>query len=247
MTMLFSNTTVNHKRTIERRIQLEQLYKENFYNGKCKYAQLCEESIRMKSHDNWIVNDWSARIGDNYDLTINGIPVRVLIIGKEGKSFSDRITKPSRWWPDINRHYKSTYRLLKDIFSYYPASDADDIVLTMFAQSNTYSCAYRKYKDQTTGIKNTDIQKKSCCEIRKREIKILEPTVIVIQYDNLRANDLFADAINCCGKVYYSANAKCYIIESSHPSCRRHPWKKELDNSIDYLKRKGIIPNVSIS
>lgn len=242
--MFFTNVEVNHDKTAERRNKLENLYKEVYCNGKCKYSQECESSIHMKSHDNWIYNDWSAKVGDNYDLTIDGIPVRIMIIGKEGKSFSDCITKPSRWWPGINRHYKVTYNLLKDLFSYYPNNDADDCVLTMFTLSNTYSCAFRNHQDQITGIKNTDVQRTNCSEIRKKEIRILEPTLIIIQYDYLKAIDLCDDAVNCCGKVYYSSASKCYLIESSHPSCRKHPWKNDLDNSIAYTKSLGILPSV---
>ena len=116
--------------------------------------------------------------------------------------------------------------------------------LVMFTLSNTYSCAFRRYEGQTKGIKNTDIQKNNCSELRKKEIEILEPTLIVIQYDYLKAIDLFEDAVNCCGKIFYSEKSNCYIVESSHPSCRRHPWKPDLDNSIAFLKRIDIVPAV---
>ena len=241
----FSNVVADTESTDNRRQRLNNLYNRLYCDGKCKNAKECENSIHMRSCENWIKNDWSAKIGDNYDLTINEKPVRILIIGKEGKSFSDCLTKPSRWWAEINRHYKLTYNLLKDIFSYWPKNDADDIVLTMFALTNTYSCAFRRYKDQTKGIKNSEIQRRNCSEIRREEIKILEPTLIVIQYDYLTATDLCNDAANCCGKVYYSKEFNCYIIESSHPSCRKHPWKKDLDESISYLKNNGVLPAVS--
>lgn len=242
----FSNVTADAERTENRRQRLRILYNSLYCDGKCKYAEECEDSVPMRSRENWIKNDWSAKIGDHYDLTINDKPVRILIIGKEGKSFSDCLTKPSRWWADMNRHYKMTYNLLKNVFSYWPTKDADDIILTMFTLSNAYSCAFRRHKDQTTGIKNTEIQRKNCSEIRKKEIEILEPTLIIIQYDYLTAGDLCSDATRLFGKVYYSEESNCYIVESSHPSCRKHPWKKDLDESISYLKRIGVLPAVAV-
>jgi len=242
--MKFSNVIVNSAKVNERREKLEELYRDFYQNNKCKYFQTCVESIHMKSYENCIYNDWSAKVDDNYDLLIDNIAVRVLIIGKEGKSFSQGLTTPSKWWPEINRHYKCTYSLLKNIFSYYPSNDEDDDILTMFTLSNTYSCAFRKYEEQKSGIRNSDVQKSNCIKLRQKEIEILEPTVIVIQYDYLHSKDLFDDAVQRDEKVYYSEMAKCYIVESSHPCCRKHPWKKNLDNSVKFLKDKGILPKI---
>ena len=99
-------------------------------------------------------------------------------------------------------------------------------------------------EEQKSGIRNSDVQKSNCIKLRQKEIEILEPTVIVIQYDYLHSKDLFDDAVQRDEKVYYSEIAKCYIVESSHPCCRKHPWKKDLDNSIFYLKDKGILPKI---
>ena len=241
---MFTNLLVNTSKTETRKAELLNLYRNLYCNGGCRSFIECAESINMKCHDNWDTFDWSARVGINYDLTIDGVDVRILIIGKEAKELKNQLNDPSQWWPGIKRHYQVTYNTLKQLFNYYPADDSNNHILSMYALTNVYSCAFRSKPDQTTGIKNSPIQKNNCLLIRKKEIEILEPTVILIQYDYLNALDLFDDAVVCCNKVFYSPKQNCHIIESSHPCCRRHPWRQDLNESINYIKANGIIPDL---
>lgn len=208
---VFSNVSFDNETTVKRKVKLQELYNDYYYGNKCNYFDSCSASLRTKSSEHWAVNDWSARVGKNYDLTINGKKVRILIIGKESKNFLEKLSEPSGWWPEINRHYSITYQTLKDMFSYYPKNN-NNPVLTMFTLTNVQRCAFRKYKDQTSGIPNTKEQTINCTKITQEEIKILEPTVILIQFDELSAYDLFCDIERCEGKVYYSKKAKCYIL-----------------------------------
>lgn len=76
-------------------------------------------------------------------------------------------------------------------------------------------------------------QTQNCVILKQAELKILKPTVLLIQTDIITANELYEDAetINVSfpdghGCVKHSKENNCYIIESSHPSCHRHLWKE---------------------
>lgn len=243
--------TSDISKTKKRKAELLNLYQKWYENDTCKYFEECCQG--RVPQEFWTCFDYSARIGDNYYLFFDGMPVRILVIGKEPKAQKPlRFTnRPERWWPDINRHYLVTFNMLKNMLSYYPTKNAvvTDAVLTMFTLSNLYSCSFRKYDGQFNGIPNTTQQMSNCLLLRKKELKILEPTIVIIQNDNIKASWLFDDAVlkfmRLHGNVYYSEkDFPCYIVETSHPCCRSHPWKSDLNDCIDYLKEISALPQI---
>ncbi len=173
--------------------QMQQLYQRQFYDGICVHFDECKE--KKEPNACWITFDWSAEIGTNFDLQYQGKPLRIVIMGKETTGGKNALRAPARLCDfnngKLNRHYSSTYKLLRYIFEY---SGKQDVVLSMYALTNLYSCAFRLHPEQRRGVPNTASQWLHCIELKKEELKILAPTVLILQSTTIKAQHLYPDA-----------------------------------------------------
>lgn len=239
------------ERSAQRKEALKELYARWFAGDTCRHFAACSAKMRSECSCFWEKNDFSARVGDYYDLYYNEMPIRILMIGKEGLSVQSQVRPPARLMEKMNRHYSVTFRTLKKMLNYWPREKSHDAVLQTYALTNMYSCAFKTKQGQTTGIPNSDLQKVNCAALRREEIRILEPTIVVIQNGSLKADCLFDDTCNLLprphGAVAYSAAFGCHILETAHPSCRSYPWVRDLDDCIDFLRKTGALPPIEIS
>ncbi len=234
------------------RFQLKELYEKRWYkNGICKMFDDCRGKKIPK--DYWLLFDRTVRLGDNYCMLFNDKPLRIVFMGKETLGFSDHVVRPALMsdFPEgLNRHYAVTLKTLRYMLNADKNALTNDTVLSMYSLTNLYSCAFCNYPEQTQGIPNSTTQIRNCLTLKKEEMEILKPTVLVLQTKDIRANDLYEDAIDVeivlpdnYGKLKYSNKNECYIIESCHPSNKHHPWKKDLYACINYLKDNTVLPN----
>lgn len=243
--------TYSNQETNDVRVKLKKLYTKWYKNGTCSRFDECKGNLTQK--DFWLLFDHTVRLGGKYCAFYNSKPLRIVFMGKENLGFSHDVERaPLRFdLPNgFGRHYKDTLATLRYIFSAEKRELSDDDVLSMYALTNLYSCAFLSNPDQTTGIRNTSLQKSNCLDLKKSELKILKPTVLLLRCDSIHATDLYYDFTyidivlpNGYGKLGYSSKHNCYVVESSHPSTRRHKWKDDLRTCIDYLKNNGILPN----
>ena len=217
------------------RQQLKELYNEQwFINGKCIKFEECRGKKDPCNY--WLLFDRTVRLGNKYSMAYDSQPLRIVIMGKETLGFKNDVVRPalcSDFPNGFNRHYAVTLDTLRKMLDANKYLLSNDDVLSMYALSNLYSCAFCRYPGQTQGIPNTKLQRKNCVILKQAELKILKPTVLLIQTDIITANELYEDAetINVSfpdghGCVKHSKENNCYIIESRHPSCHRHPWKE---------------------
>jgi len=227
---------IEKEKTIQRKRELLTLYK-NYYceNGICKLYKICSQQAVTDGLVNGYNSSFAAMVGDNYDIIVNGKAIRILIVGKEGRfknECSNSLFSPKRLIGfldegKVNLHYRETYKMLCEMLNYNWVNNSiedtnkflykQDSVLTCFALTNMYRCAFKEHSEQVSNIKNYPEQTKNCLEILKEEIKILEPTIIILQKSGFTADDISPDSTEIFETIYYSNALKAYIIESIHP------------------------------
>lgn len=174
----------------------------------CRYGESCKKSHRQKNGDSPYHEGQLHYVGEHYDLKVNGVDVRVAIIGQEygfgdpgrvhldgrrkmvmiesgGKSFSSR-----------NPHMKGTTNLLRIIFGRWPAEDdrnGESVeidgkrihVFDCFALTNYLLCmagSLRLVRSRWVGRANsTGFMQMKCAEHFRRVFEILEPTLVIVQ------------------------------------------------------------------
>lgn len=257
------------EKTKERKNLAEKMYSDYYKNGICTFKKNCTGNINKGYH-----SSYALQIGENYDFDIDGRPIRILFMGKE--SPADKSTKnvprtatlmevAEDWAAShngrkrVNLHYQETYKMLCYMLNYnpepiYPFYNRDDKVLKHFALTNRYRC---KLDNGRTNITNNHEQRKNCLCILREELRIMKPTVIVLQLQETTADELFFDDENRTEKlkrdenterVVYSPKYDCYVIETIHPNTRGAWWKHKPKflKSVDYLKYKGVLPDLSV-
>lgn len=262
----------NKTRVKEIKDGIAKLYNEQYYqNGTCIFFQDCKKGIQTNINNGYVFS-FAARIGENYSLQLGDEQIRIVVVGKENPRRNLINTPPARLieWENIKRgvnlHYRETYRLLCAMLNYNWDSEnrclADhkkyvykpDAVLTAFTLTNQYRCAFKDYPDQVRNIKNTPTQEKNCTLFLKNELEVLNPTILVIQTDKLKATDIFGgNGLIPCANIdgfYLHQETGCHIIEMVHPAFIKG-WYKEnfprLLDAIDYLRGENKLPPSSYS
>ena len=239
---------------------LESLYINEFYTceNKCIHYAECLDKTKEKAKGKTLVeqynSDYTARVGQNFPLIINGREIRVVIVGKEGTKGEQQLRLPTRLivWKDekrVNRHYQETYKILCEMLNYNWKYDEkcekgktkdnvkycykQDAVLTVYTLTNLYRCAFKDKEkiNKNTTLDNPSEQTKNCLEILRQELKILKPAILVLQ-NNVRATDIYPDAVQPADytandKLYYSATSNCHIIKMCHPAVRNSSYQNK--------------------
>lgn len=240
--------TCDVEKTKDRKKRLQAFYSKWYENGVCSHSTGCEPDKMANQY--WERYDWTCRIGDHFDMLFDNKELRIVVVGKEALTPRYELCEPASFSEVKNRHWCVTSKYLCLMFGYENRKEVDhkNVIHRMMSLTNRYACLFRKKKDQKSGILNTDKQNAFCLERLRAELKILQPTVIMIQNDRLSAQSCFEDAIvkksfdN--GSVSYSISGNCYIINTSHPCCRSHPWASDLKQSIEFVREIGWLPKV---
>ena len=255
----------NPAQTQARKEKLEVMYAE-FYNGKlgqCRFYEDCACGL-VNENPNGYRFSYAALVGSHYDLslTANNKNIRILFVGKEGRSGNSKLDTPVRLSDfslekKVNLHYRETYKMLcemlgynwkngkcKDKFKFLNKPDAN---LACYALTNLYRCAFKKNDDDVRNIPNSDAQKERCLSILREEIRILEPTVIVLQKGDLHAEMIAGDAepVDSAIGLFYSKKSDAHILETIHPSNYGkwyRTYKPRFTKAVNYLKAKGKLP-----
>lgn len=247
---------------------MENTYREKIYEvykrffgtisveKKCKYLDQCSQGLPQQGYRSSL----TVKVGKNYGISSAEVPIpKVLVIGKENPKESVVFEEPARifGWSNPNTQYIETFKQLKAIFNFNTKergnySSQDDCILTCFALTNVYRCAFKRTDVQDRGIPNTPIQTRCCCEILKAEITALEPDIIILQA-NISPKELMAD--DCilvneadCNGLYYSPQRNQYLIDVIYPATpywhKDHPRnEKNFYKAIYFLRNNGVIPN----
>lgn len=287
------NITSDKKAYEQIMADLENLYKNKFYicENKCIHYAYCFEKAKEKGYiDGWD-SDYAAKVGKNYPLQIDNKEIRIVVIGKEGLGWNDKLTPPAQLKGAYNHHYRETYKVLCEMLNYNwnveekknkiedEFKNRPDEVLTAFTLTNTYRCSFaKKYLKEQKKKQNEDTeqyaytlyrtnsQNKHCIKILRRELEILNPTILFIQNAGLSANRIFDDkgvypnAVlkRICEKKdkkdqwsftfshYVNEGNECYIIQTVHPTCYGRWYyftENYLSKIIDYLREKNKLPS----
>ena len=254
--------TSNPIRTIERKAALESCYTA-FYRHEqgCRFFEHCSDGLVDKFPNGYRFSK-TVSLGVHYDLTIDGLDVRILFIGKEGRSGRNALRQPARLTDfreekKVNLHYRETYKMLCEMLGYNYENGKlkdhskflckPDANLACYALTNLYRCAFKQHDSDVKSIPNTKAQTANCLTILREELRILEPTVIILQKADLRAVHIAPDAIvveKACG-LYVSESLQAYLIETSHPS-NFGKWYREskprFSRAVNALRARGALP-----
>lgn len=258
---------------------LENLYKNEIYTceSKCIHYSDCFKKAKEKGYNDGWDSDYAAKVGKNYPLQINNKEIRIVIVGKEGLCNHKELMPPARLKGAYNHHYRETYKVLCEMLNYNWDSNGNrnkeegeyqerpDAVLTAFALTNTYRCAFKKKYEKKTkkGVKKAEAiyrteEQRCCIEILRKELDILKPTILFIQNAGLTAENLYQGEIFHIHKkeengIYDFSKHKdkgFYIIQTVHPTCYGRWYyfvKKCLSNIVDYLQKESVLPTNDIS
>ena len=257
-----SMVSSNPEQTERRVKQLEALY-DSFYSeqNRCIYYSDCSEG----QHTNGFMFSRAASVGGNYDLCVDRKPIRIIFVGKEGRNGNDDVhptTRLSEFSGRVNQHYQESYKMLCEMLRYNWEArglkennrfrDKPDANLTCFALTNLYRCAFKKERSQVKYVPNIERQREHCSEILRAELRILQPTVLVLQKADLKAVNIFPDAIRHGDheSVWYSTAANVFVIETSHPHNRNknrgwyNYYKPRFTDAVNYLASIGALPEI---
>lgn len=215
-------------------------------------GKAAEEIDAISKSDYSFFDDCCAKIGENYGLS--GIP-KIVFIGKESTCKHTETTVPENFEEQKNQHYRRTRAILaallgitdeievgSEIYSFRPENSSDTYKLhTIFSLTNHYHCAFKKTK-KAHGVRSTYVMWDKCTEIVKKELKILNPDIVVIQagWSTKQGADkdiakYFTDNYvvtldpNCPGLYWlvdkYTKEKRRCVIGSYHPSF--HCWHQE--------------------
>ena len=251
-------------KTEQRRRKLNDIYNE-FYcdNQRCKYYNECSQEPTSKGFINGYDSSYSAKLGEWYDLYINGKPLRIVVVGKEAPSKSLPLSKPARLSDfksengkgRVNKHYQETYKMLCYMFNHSSGKklvQQQGAVLKAFCLTNLYRCAFKKNPNDRTGLKNNVTQFQNCRKILQKELQVLEPTILILQNRELKAIAFYPDSelISGSDRLYYSRQNDCYIIESAHPCVQNSTWYKFefplFKKQVNYLQNLGVLPTEDV-
>ena len=236
----------------------------------CKCYAECAASKRSAD----IVKQYSggtAGLAPFYDASYNGQDIRVLVVGKEAGFINNQLGTAENFyvqtlnnlncinWSGKNNHIKGTLLTLQRIFQI-----DTEYVYAAYALSNGFRCAFQDADraDSRSGLPFTATMRKNRLEYLLGEIKILEPTVVILQGAwSIEGKPPFVDrlgaatghkpiAIKLCKRemwgLYKIGQLMC--ITSNHPA-RLAPWLAKMAPltlwpMIDYLKQTGYLPEI---
>lgn len=171
---------------------------QDLYLCQCPYAEPCKKNAAYRKSA--VVLDKfrfdRARVGEQYGKDAS-IP-RIVMVGIEGFPGENGhvvtdVTVPSA--DAINPHYNGVKYVLAYLLSDFMGKDKPNPQITKtgvcwikdalsrYCLCNLYRCAFvpQAEPDMSRGLCHTDEMKKNCLELLIREIRILDPEIVVVQ------------------------------------------------------------------
>ncbi len=262
----------NLEKTKERYKKLQNLYLNeglNADNFHCKHYENCSNSQKKD-----VVKQFSGGtcgLMPFYDAKYKETEIRILVIGKEtGYMKNSKFGTSSNFdentlnllncinWDKKNNHIKGTLITLQNIFNVF-----SDYIYSGYALSNVLRCAFQLQEkaDNLSAVKDTNVMRRNCINYLVEEIKILEPTLIIVQGEwAIKGKETLLDLLqiklssqmecimtNNNGKYGLYKFDKFMCVTSHHPAIFGN-WVKNLAPDslwpmINYLKINGILPN----
>ena len=267
--------TADLEKTKKRYNELLKLYNEEGLNADnffCNKYNDCHNSLCDKN----VVKQFSggtAALMPFYDIYLNKKPIRVLIVGKENGYMKNKPFKTSSnfdenilnvlnciEWKNKNNHIKGTLMTLQRIYGV-----ESEYIYASYTLTNLLRCAFQNTEkhENLSDVNDTSKMRDNCFEYLIKEIKILEPTLIILQgewsikgkqnivsklYEHFKEseNRLMSNSNDKYGLYQFN---NFMLITSHHPAILGN-WIKNLapDSlwpAIDYLKEIGYIPMVN--
>lgn len=266
---------VDREKTEHRIKLLNKYYKKHGLNACdfrcCKYST-CEKS--QNENTNKQFSGGTAAVMPFYDVMYNNIPIRVFVIGKETgymKNMAMGIAKDFETnnlivlncinWEKKNNHIKGTLSILQKIYNI-----KTKYIYSSYALSNLLRCSFQtveKFKNRSR-TKDTQKMRDNCVEHLIKEIKILDPTIVITQGAWAIKNNFFTNVLkenfgNYSTVKLNESNGKYglykfndfHCITTHHPA-RLEPWVKNLAPDsvwpmIDELHLSGCLPIIETS
>lgn len=238
--------------------ELDNIIGNSLYpNGACPYFNSCKEDFDCLSP----LCFYRVRVGNNYYES----KVKILIVGqedvrpKDGSTKIYRVCEPSTLdGAGYNEHYLKTFytvaQLLldeKDLPKGFQKSDLDsekyEKLNECFAQTNYFKCVFSDSTNRSDKM-HTKMMERNCSNLLIKEIKMLQPDVVIIQgknhdefWDSISYEQIDSRKINAGNRNYelgiYSTidfGKTTYIIDSYHPTSHGI-WEKVLDCFLDFI------------
>lgn len=222
-----------------------------------------------RSHDGLFYKGQLHHVGKKYDLIINNVPVRIMIVGQEWghdesfltlkQNYDSKIECGNKPFNKRNPHMKGTTSILRLLFNKGLGIENELEKLNFkngevchifdaFSLANFLICSALVEGKGMAGY-STKKMKQNCQEHFKNTLDILEPNVIIVQgkgfwkwvYNSFNDIKLLQRS-----DVLYETkinNNPVIIASFTHPSARRSIYNWGLNENTDYLI-KTIKPNV---
>lgn len=266
--------TADIEKTRDRCKKLLEYYKSVGLNAddfRCSHYEECKNSQKKCN----VVKQYSGGtvgITPFYDISYNGKPIRILIVGKEnGYMKNTKYGTSANFkenslnilncinWDKKNNHIKGTLMILQNIFGI-----DSDYAYSSYALTNLMRCSFQEEDkiDNVSNVSSTTTMKDNCLNHLIKEIEILEPTLIIFQGEwAISGKNTIVDKLY----NYYGITKKCLLKNSNgkyglydfnkfmlitchHPAILGN-WIKNLAPDsvwppLDYLRSINYLPTV---
>lgn len=260
-------------KTQERYARLEAYYREKGLNAdhfSCRYFAECSASQKDDTIKQYAGG--TAGLMPFYDAEYDGVPVRVLVVGKESGYMSNSVygtaenftTNSNNLlkcvnWRRKNNHIKGTLITLQHVFAVHT-----EYIYVSYALSDALRCAFQSSDraDNLSAVLDTSVMRANCLGYLVDEIRILEPTLIIVQgewaiKDSVPFVPRLARAFGVRERCLMTSNNGKYglfefphfmLITSHHPAILGH-WLANLAPDslwpmLDHLRDIGFLPQV---
>lgn len=171
---------------------------QDLYLCKCPYSELCKKNVAYRNGDT-VIDKFRfdrAMVGDNYgkDETLP----RIVMVGIEGLPGENGYVVTDVRTPSvdaINPHYNGVKYILAYLLSEFIGKEKPELkvtergvwwieeALSRYCLCNLYRCAFVPMEDPSKrkGLCHTNEMKKNCLELLIREIRALDPDIVVVQ------------------------------------------------------------------
>lgn len=264
-------------KTRDRCKKLLEYYKREGLNADDFHCSHYGECLNSQTKCNVVKQYSGGTVGVTpfYDLSYNGKPIRILIVGKENAYMKNMEygTSPNFKenclnilncinWENKNNHIKGTLMILENILGV-----KSDYAYASYALTNLMRCSFQNEDklENASNVNSTSIMKENCLRHLIKEIEILEPTLIIFQGEwAISGKNTIVDKIykyygedkecllsNANGKYGLYKFKKFMLITCHHPAILGN-WIKNLAPDsvwppLDYLRKIGYLPTVDPS
>ncbi|MGA2481531.1 MAG: hypothetical protein ABSF92_00255 [Candidatus Acidiferrales bacterium] len=178
----------NREKTASRLLALEQYARASGISPsdfRCHWLRDCDSSLGANLQLRKENCGGLAHVGEEYDVFMNGQELRVLFVGKDyGRGNSEvrqRQTDIQTYLGEPNPHYKGIIKVLMEVFQERCDKNSWRYLLRRMAQTNATRCAAPRESAKGNSLRKSNItrtMRMNCWDHFKKEIEVLEPTLI---------------------------------------------------------------------